>query len=40
VETTFNTPNPATSLNEQQAIPVGAFIAVKLKTKFVFKAII
>jgi hypothetical protein len=40
VETTFNTPNPSTSLNEQQAIPVGAFIAVKLKTKFVFKAII
>lgn len=40
VEATFNTPNPATSLNEQQAIPVGAFIAVKLKTKFVFKAII
>ena len=40
VEATFNTPTPSTSLNEQQAIPVGAFIAVKLKTKFVFKAII
>ncbi len=40
VETTFNTPNPATTLNEQQAIPVGAFIAVKLKSKFVIKAII
>jgi len=40
VEATFNTPTPATSLNDQQAIPVGAFIAVKLKTKFVFKAII
>jgi hypothetical protein len=40
VEATFNTPTPATSLNQQQAIPAGAFIAVKLKTKFVFKAII
>ena len=40
VEATCNTPTPSTSLNDQQAIPVGAFIAVKLKTKFVFKAII
>lgn len=40
VESTFNTPDPATSLNQQVNIPVGAFIAVKLKTKFNLKAVL
>ena len=34
VESTFNSINPTTNLNEQMAIPFGAFLAVKLKTKF------
>lgn len=40
VESTFNTPDPATSLNQQVNIPVGAFIAIKLKTKFNLKAVL
>jgi len=35
VESSFNSPNAASNLNEQVSIPVGAFLAVKLKTKFV-----
>ena len=34
VQSTFNSVNPATSLNEQMSIPFGAFLAIKLKTKF------
>jgi hypothetical protein len=33
VQTEFNTTNPLTSVNEPMGIPVGAFIAVKVKTK-------
>lgn len=33
VETKFNTINPATNLSEPMSIPVGAFLAIKLKTK-------
>ncbi|MDX2359755.1 MAG: hypothetical protein QNK23_03035 [Crocinitomicaceae bacterium] len=33
VETSFNTINPATNMNEPMSIPVGAFLAIKLKTK-------
>jgi hypothetical protein len=40
VETQFNTPDPTTSLNNQVLIPVGAFLAVKLKAKLVLKAIL
>lgn len=39
VETKFNTPDPVTSLSQQVNIPVGAFIAVKLRTKFNIKAV-
>lgn len=35
VESSFNSPNSVSNLNEQVSIPVGAFLAVKLKTKFV-----
>ncbi len=35
VESAFNTIDPATSMNEQMNIPVGAFLGIKLKTKFV-----
>lgn len=34
VESTFNSVNPATGANEQMSIPFGAFLAIKLKTKF------
>lgn len=34
VETMFNTVNPATSMNEQMSIPFGAFLGIKLKSKF------
>lgn len=34
VETSFNTVNTTTGTNEQMHIPVGAFLGVKLKTKF------
>lgn len=34
LETKFNSTNPLTGLSEQQNIPFGAFLAVKLKTKF------
>ena len=40
VETQFNTPDPMTSANSQVLIPVGAFIAVKLKAKLVLKAVL
>lgn len=40
VESTFNTPDPSTSLNQQVNIPVGAFITVKLKTKFNLKTVL
>jgi hypothetical protein len=40
VETQFNTPDPITSANSQVLIPVGAFIAVKLKAKLVLKAVL
>lgn len=33
VQTKFNTPNPISGQNEVQAIPYGAFLAVKLKLK-------
>jgi len=33
VQSEFNTTNPLTNLNEPMGIPVGAFIAVKVKTK-------
>lgn len=35
VRTTFNTPNPISGLNEPMAIPVDAFLAIKLRTKFI-----
>lgn len=34
VQSAFNTPNPNTSVNEQFQIPAGAFIGVKLRTRF------
>jgi len=34
VQSTFNTPNPNTAVNEQFEIPAGAFIGVKLRTRF------
>ena len=34
VESEFNSMNPITSLNEQMSIPVGAFLGVKLRTRF------
>ncbi len=34
VESTFSTPNPSTSTNEQFQIPAGAFLGVKLRTRF------
>jgi hypothetical protein len=39
VQTEFNTPDPGTTTNQQQSIPVGAFLAVKLKAKFNLKVI-
>jgi hypothetical protein len=39
VQTEFNTPDPATSINQQQSIPVGAFLAVKLKARFNLKVV-
>lgn len=35
LETAFNTVNPANNQNEQMNIPAGAFLGVKLKSKFV-----
>lgn len=35
VESKFNSPNSVSNLNEQVSIPVGAFLGVKVKTKFV-----
>tara|TARA_B110000285_G_scaffold25622_1_gene24634 strand:+ start:5062 stop:6642 length:1581 start_codon:yes stop_codon:yes gene_type:complete len=35
VEATFNSINPITSVSEQVNIPVGAFLAIKLKTNFI-----
>lgn len=35
VETRFNTINPSTNSVEQMSIPYGAFLGIKLKTKFV-----
>jgi hypothetical protein len=35
VQSEFNSPNPISGINEQQPIPVGAFLAVKLKTNFI-----
>lgn len=40
VETELNTPDPINSINQQVLIPVGAFIAVKLKAKLNLKAIL
>lgn len=40
VETEFNTPDPATMINQQVLIPVGAFMAVKLKAKLILKAVL
>ena len=37
VESEFNSMNPITSLNEQMSIPVGAFLGVKLRTRFTTK---
>ncbi|MGY8926864.1 MAG: hypothetical protein ACKVJC_06180, partial [Flavobacteriales bacterium] len=34
VESNFNSNNPITGISEQQNIPFGAFLAIKLKTKF------
>lgn len=34
VQSNFNTPNPSTAVNEQYQIPAGAFIGVKLRTRF------
>lgn len=34
VQSAFNTPNPSTLVNEQFQIPVGAFLGVKLRTRF------
>lgn len=34
VQSAFNTPNPNTSMNEQFQIPAGAFLGVKLRTRF------
>ena len=33
VQSEFNTTNPVTNVNEPMGIPVGAFMAVKVKTK-------
>lgn len=35
VETSFNTPNATTNVNEQVSIPYGAFLGIKLKSKFI-----
>lgn len=35
VQSEFNSPNAVSGVNEQQPIPVGAFLAVKLKTNFI-----
>ena len=35
VQTRFNSINPMTGLVEQQSIPFGAFLGIKLKTKFI-----
>lgn len=40
VETQFNTPDASGAFNQQVSIPVGAFLAVKLKTKFNLKTIL
>ena len=34
VQSEFNTPSPSTAVNEQFQIPAGAFIGVKLRTRF------
>ena len=34
VQSAFNTPNPNTMINEQFQIPAGAFLVVKLRTRF------
>ena len=34
VESVFSTPNPSTSTNDQFQIPAGAFLGVKLRTRF------
>ncbi|MDG1334223.1 MAG: hypothetical protein P8P74_17955 [Crocinitomicaceae bacterium] len=34
VQSAFNTPDPSTSVNDQYQIPAGAFIGVKLRTRF------
>jgi hypothetical protein len=34
VQSEFNTPNPSTAINEQYQIPAGAFLGVKLRTRF------
>lgn len=34
VQSAFNTPNPSTMVNEQYQIPAGAFLGVKLRTRF------
>ncbi len=34
VQSAFNTPNPSTSINEQFQIPAGAFLGIKLRTRF------
>ena len=34
VQANFNTPNPTTAVNEQYQIPAGAFIGVRLRTRF------
>ncbi len=39
IKATFNTPDPGTSSNTQASVPVGAFLAVKLKAKLNFQAI-
>lgn len=39
VETQFNTPDPISGTNQSVSIPVGAFLAVKLKAKLNLKAI-
>lgn len=39
VETSFNTPDVVSNLNESTSIPFGAFLAVKLKAKLNLKAI-
>lgn len=35
VQSRFNSPNGLTGVNEPQPIPVGAFLGIKLKTKFI-----